>query len=198
LIRPLKEYTPPLLPDIALEGSRVVVRPPQREDWVDWAAVRRKNQDFLKPFEPVWPQNALDADHFDRRLRRQAADWQTGRAHAFLIFMKADLVGGININNICRGAAQFASLGYWLAKDAQGRGYMAEALRLICGYAFADLKLHRLNAGCLPDNARSRNLLLRAGFREEGFAEKYLEIDGRWQDHILFGLTVENWRTTPR
>jgi ribosomal-protein-alanine N-acetyltransferase len=188
----LKKPVIDAMPDIVLTGARLTARVARREDGPDWLAARRKNRDALEPFEPAWPPDALSAAHFQRRLERQTADWRMGRAQPFIIRLTdGALIGGININNITRGAAQFASLGYWLDADHQGQGYMAEAVRLIIAYAFDELKLHRLNAGCLAHNTRSRNLLLKLGFAEEGFAEKYLEINGAWQDHVLFGLPVE-------
>ena len=187
---------PPVsLPGFALEGQRIEVRPPRLEDWGQWAAVRKKNQDILRPLEPVWPTGCFSKEHFRKRLTRQAINWKTDSAYAFLIFLKENdsLIGGINLNHVCREAAQFASVGYWLDHDHQGQGYMTEALRLVVQHAFKKLKLHRINAGCLPDNQRSVNLLRKIGFREEGYAEKYLEIGGKWQDHILFGLNIEDW-----
>ncbi len=99
----------------------------------------------------------------------------------------------MNINNICRGSARHASLGYWIAQKYQSQGYMSEAMRLSIKFCFETLHLHRINASCLLHNERSKNLILRAGFAEEGMAKKYLKIDGKWQDHLLFGLTVEDW-----
>ena len=186
------------MPPVRLEGPRIFLRPPHYDDSATWIALREKNQDHLKPFEPLWPEDALTPEHFERRLARQAADWKINRSRSFLIFRRADdsMIGGMNINNIALGASQFGSLGYWLAADQQGHGYMQEALQLTAHYAFTEINLHRLNAGCVTHNARSRNLLLRAGFREEGYAEKYIEINGKWEDHILFGLPVENWLAT--
>ncbi len=178
------------LPEIKLEGFRVLLRPPGLRDYPDWVHVRRKNRDYLKPFEPTWAENALTHEFFIRRLQQQSRDWREGRAHSFLIFEKGkgDLIGGVNINHVCRGAAQSASLGYWLSEESQGQGLMAESLRLVVGFAFSELKLHRLNAACLPGNGRSRALLTKIGFRQEGFAESYIQIDGKWRDHVLYGL----------
>ena len=178
----------PKMPDVRLEGRRLVVRPPQQKDAAAWIDVRGRNQAFLAPWEPAWPDDALTPDFFRRRLARQAEEWRKGRGHGFLIFAGDDLVGGININNVVRGAAQFGSLGYWLAQDAQGKGYMREALSLVIAYGFSDLRLHRFNAACLAANERSRKLLLGLGFREEGFAAQYLKIADKWEDHVLFGL----------
>lgn len=182
------------LPNIVLRGERVTLRPPHSDDAEAWVEVRERNRTFLKNYEPSWPATPLATTLYAQRLARQAAEWRLDRTQPFFIFDTAGaLIGGININNICRGAAQFASLGYWIDEQRQGQGFMGDALRLLITYAFTDASLHRLNASCLPDNARSRRLLLGAGFAEEGFAAHYLEIDGQWQDHILFGLPIERW-----
>lgn len=191
----LGKSAPSALPAVTLTGFRIVARPPRRDDAANWLAVRERNRDYLKPYEPAWPADANTQAHFMRRLERQVADWRAGRGQPFLIFLReGDLIGGININNISRGAAQFASLGYWLDEKSQGKGYMAEALQLVLNYGFSELKLHRFNAGCLAHNERSKNLLKKCGFREEGYAHKYMEIEGKWQDHVLFGLPVEEWK----
>ncbi|HOO82359.1 MAG TPA: GNAT family protein [Alphaproteobacteria bacterium] len=183
-------------PDISLQCARVLMRPPTLTDWPEWVKVRAVNQDHIQPFEPLWPSEPFTQDLFKRRLARQIREWELGHANAFLIFKRdnGQLIGGMNINNICRGAAQYASLGYWIDWNHEGRGYMAESLALTLRYCFETLGLHRVNASCLAHNTRSRNVLVKAGFQEEGMAEKYLQINGEWQDHILFGLPIEHWK----
>ena len=191
-----KQTQQSLFPEIILKSDRIFMRPPQMTDWSQWAEVRGKNKDHIQPFEPRWAENALDEDFFERRIHRQAREWQAGRANAFVIFKNDhQLIGGMNINNICRGAAQYAALGYWIDQNHEGQGCMREALELTLKYCFKDLGLHRVNASCLPHNTRSKKTLLNAGFKEEGFAEKYLQINGEWQDHELFGLPIETWES---
>ena len=175
---------------VTLDGFRVRLRPPVLSDWPQWAEVRGRNQEALKPFEPHWGENALEADFFKRKLIRQHKDRSEDRGYSFLIFDKntSALIGGVNINHVCRGASQSASLGYWLDDARQGEGLMTESLRLIIRYCFETLNLHRLNAACLPHNARSIKLLKNAGFEEEGFAKSYVQINGLWQDHKIYGL----------
>jgi ribosomal-protein-alanine N-acetyltransferase len=182
-------------PLVRLDGERVSLRPPVDGDYAQWEDVRRRNYDFLKPYEPRWPEDCLSKSFYRRRLSRQLSDWREDRSYAFLIVRREDdaLVGGININNVCRGAAHFASLGYWLAQEHQGNGYMREGLAMILAYGFATLRLHRFNASTIPHNKRSRAVLEGLGFREEGFAPKYLQIDGKWQDHVLYGMSIEDW-----
>lgn len=186
---------PPEMPMIRIKGTRVHLRPPQLADWHAWAMLRSRNRAFLQPWEPTWEQDCLSEDYFQDRIRRQTREWHGDRAYAFLIMHNEPetIMGGFNLNYVCRGAAQFAALGYWLDEAEQGHGYMTEAGRLILAHAFWSLKLHRLNAACLPENVRSRALLTRLGFKEEGFAARYIEIDGLWRDHVLYGLPYEEW-----
>lgn len=177
-----------------VEGPRIYLRPPIRRDWRLWAEVRTVSREFLVPWEPTWPSDALTRTAFRRRLDRQSEEWERDTAYCFFVFRRADdtLIGGINLNNVRRGVAQMASLGYWIGKPYARRGYMTEAVRCAIAFAFEHVGLHRLEAACLPDNAASRAVLLRSGFKEEGVARRYLRINGEWQDHLLFGYLRED------
>lgn len=183
-------------PPVRLNGKRVFLRPPDPVDYPSWEKIRRESASHLIPFEPEWHPDGLGREMFLSRIERQSHDWKLGLSCSFLIFQANDqaVIGGININNIIRGAAQHCTLGYWLGESFQGQGYMSEAMRLILIYGFDTLKFHRFNAGTLPHNGRSSKLLRRFGFEEEGFAKSYLQINGEWQDHILFGLTEDNFK----
>lgn len=189
MIWPLREKLP--TGTIELKTERLVLRPAELSDYPQWKTVRQRSFPYLKPFEPSWPDGCLTADFFDRRVKRLAHDWANDRTYAFLIF-SADgtLVGGININNVCRGAANYGSLGYWLDESAQGHGYMTEAAAAVLHYAFQTLHFSRMNAATLAHNDKSRAMLERLNFSEEGFAKKYIQIDGRRQDHVLYGLNA--------
>ena len=178
------------LPSIA--GDTVTLRTPQMTDFGEWAAVREGSRDVLTPWEPIWPADDLTRGAFRRRLRRYAEDLRTDQGYAFLIFRRQDeaLVGGLTLANIRRGVAQAGSLGYWMGLPFVRNGYMTAAVRAIIPFAFGTLRLHRLEAACIPENAPSRALLAKAGFTEEGFARAYLKINGAWRDHVLFGLTT--------
>ena len=84
-------------------------------------------------------------------------------------------------------------IGYWIGRPHARRGYMTEAVHGACSFCFDQLSLHRVEAACLPRNEPSQGVLRKAGFREEGLAKKYLKIDGRWQDHVLFALLREDF-----
>lgn len=183
-------------PAIRLDGDRVFLRPPQTRDWPAWAELRAVSRDFLTPWEPTWPPDALARTAFNRRLRRQASEWREDEAYSFLVFDRRTdtLVGGIGLCNVRRGVAQMGTLGYWVGQPHARHGYTSDAARLVVGFAFSNLGLHRVEAACLPGNDASRGLLEKTGFRQEGHARGYLRIDGVWRDHITYAILREDWR----
>lgn len=188
---PTREPTPVLM------GPRLTLRPPRAGDHEEWRHLRRESRDFLKPYEPRWTESDLSRHVFIARLRRGQEEARKGTDHAFFLFLREDgreaLVGGLTLSNIRRRAAQYATLGYWMGRDYAGRGLMTEAVGTILPFAFETLGLHRIHAAFLPGNVASRRVLEKNGFKEEGYAENYLQIDGRWCDHVLFGLTRERY-----
>jgi [ribosomal protein S5]-alanine N-acetyltransferase len=174
------------LPCVAGEG--VVLRTPQMTDYNEWAALREKSRAFLMPWEPTWPEDDLSRGAFRRRIKRYVEDLRSDQGYAFLIVRNTDnaLVGGLTIANIRRGVAQAGSLGYWMGEPFARQGYMTAAVRAVVPFAFATLRLHRLEAACIPTNAGSIRLLENTGFVREGYAREYLCIDGAWQDHLLY------------
>jgi ribosomal-protein-alanine N-acetyltransferase len=179
-----------------LEHGRVYLRPPRGSDWRAWSKLRADSRGFLVPWEPTWPDDALTRRAFRRRLQQYNHELQAGHGYSFVILRQYDeaLVGGISVSNVRRGVAQSASLGYWIGRPYARQGYMAEALTAVLDFAFERLKLHRVEAACLPDNAASQGLLRKVGFTEEGYARGYLRINGEWQDHVLFGLLSDDRR----
>lgn len=192
-------FIPPSLlspPPIRLDGDRIYLRPPLPRDWRDWADLREESREFLTPWEPTWPADALGRPAFVRRIRRQASEWRDDEAYSFLVFTRAEdrLVGGIGLSNVRRGVAQMATMGYWVGHPFARQGFTSEAAVVMLGFAFGQLGLHRVEAACLPTNAASRGLLEKVGFQREGYARGYLRIDGRWADHILYGMLRDDWR----
>jgi [ribosomal protein S5]-alanine N-acetyltransferase len=172
-----------------LNGTRVFLRPPERSDYEAWASLRARSRDFLTPWEPSWPPDALSRAGFRARIARYAEDWRTDQAYNFFIFARDEtLVGGIGLSNLRRGVSETASLGYWVGEVFARQRYMTAALPLVLDFAFDRLGLHRVEAACLPSNIPSRSLLARAGFQQEGHARQYLCIEGKWQDHLLFAI----------
>jgi ribosomal-protein-alanine N-acetyltransferase len=172
----------------AISGDTVVLRAPQMADHAEWSALREASRDFLTPWEPTWPADDLTRAAFRRRIRRYAEDQRGDLAYPFFVFRKTDnvLVGGLTLANIRRGCAQAASLGYWMGEPYARQGYMTAAVSTVLPFAFGTLRLHRVEAACIPGNDASIRLLENTGFRREGFARQYLCINGIWQDHLLF------------
>jgi [ribosomal protein S5]-alanine N-acetyltransferase len=172
----------------AITGGGVLLRTPVSSDYAEWAAVREKSRDFLTPWEPTWPADDLTRSAFRRRIKRYAEDQRGDLAYAFLIFRSDDgaLVGGLTLANIRRGVAQAGSIGYWVGQPFARKGYMTAAVRALIPFCFGTLRLHRLEAACIPDNAASIGLLEKTGFKREGYARGYLCINGVWQDHLLY------------
>ena len=181
-----------LAPDGAwtVEGRGVRLRPPRRGDYEEWSDLRERSRAFLQPWEPSWPADDLTRAAFRRRLTAYARERAEGIAYRFLVFRTDDgaLTGGLSLSNIRRGVAQTATLGYWAGEPFAGRGYTSAAVEAAVRFAFGALGLHRVEAACVPENERSARVLLRCGFEHEGRARAYLQIDGRWRDHSLFGI----------
>jgi len=179
---------------LRLRHKRVYLRPPVQRDWREWAALRAESRDFLAPWEPTWPYDALTRGAFRRRLKIYKGEAKLGTGFSLLAFREADdvMLGGITLSNLRRGVAQAGSLGYWIGESYSRQGYMTESLVAVLNYAFLRLGLHRVEAACLEDNSASRALLLKCGFHEEGRAREYLRINGRWQDHQLFAVLRHN------
>jgi len=172
----------------SIEGNGVILRTPQMTDFEEWAALREASRQFLTPWEPTWPDDDLTRSAFRRRVKRYAEDLRADLGYAFLIVRHADgaLVGGLTLANIRRGVAQAGSVGYWVGLPFVRQGYMTAAVRAVIPFAFASLRLHRLEAACIPTNAGSTRLLEKTGFTREGYAREYLCINGMWQDHLLY------------
>jgi ribosomal-protein-alanine N-acetyltransferase len=173
----------------SIEGDGIMLRTPQMDDFEEWAALRDTSRDFLTPWEPTWPVDDLTRSAFRRRIKRYAEDLRSDQGYAFLIARNSDgaLVGGLTLANIRRGVAQAGSLGYWTGLPFVRQGYMTAAVRAVIPFAFASLRLHRLEAACIPSNSGSIKLLVKTGFVREGYAREYLCINGIWQDHLLYG-----------
>ncbi len=182
-----------------IRAGRVYLRPPHRRDVKKWLSLRASSRNFLEPWEPTWPKDALTRKAYFRRLRTYAMHTNSDTAYMFLVFRNDDrvLLGSISVNDVRRGVAQSCSIGYWVGEHYSGQGYMTEALSAFLPFIFSRLKIHRIEAACLPHNKASRVLLSKVGFQEEGHVRRYLKIDGKWQDHILFGLLDTDPKIAP-
>jgi ribosomal-protein-alanine N-acetyltransferase len=187
----------PFSPDLppVLRGTKVTLRVPQMADFEAWSELREASREFLSPWEPTWPHDDLTRTAFRLRIKRYWRDVEDDLAYPFFIhdIQSGNLLGGLTLSNVRRGVAQMASCGYWIGEGFTQRGYMTDAVRTVTSYAFDHLRLHRLEAACLPSNEASIRLLRKCGFTEEGLARRYLKINGRWEDHLLFGLVSSEY-----
>ncbi len=172
----------------AIETPRLVLRLPEMGDHIPWATIRRDGEAFLRAWEPEWA-----PDHFSRKAFRNRVYWShrardEGRALALFLIRRQDgrLIGAITLDNIRRGPSQSAQVGYWIGPDFARQGYMAEALEAVVRHAFQMMELTRIEAACLAENQPSRALLERSGFVYEGLVRGYLQIAGRWRDHMFY------------
>jgi ribosomal-protein-alanine N-acetyltransferase len=175
-------------PPPAIETQRITLRLPEMGDHVAWVQLRRNGEEFLRGWEPSW-----SSDHFTRKAFRNRVYWawrarEEGRALALFLVRRQDqrLMGAITLDNIRRGPSQSAQVGYWIGPDFARQGLMTEALAAVVHHAFGILDLSRIEAACLPENVASRALLERSGFKYEGVAQSYLQIGGRWRNHVLY------------
>ncbi|PPR79253.1 MAG: putative ribosomal N-acetyltransferase YdaF [Alphaproteobacteria bacterium MarineAlpha2_Bin1] len=171
-------------------GVDIYLRTPQFSDFNEWSTLRNESRNFLEPWEPKWSKNSLTKSDYRRRITRYEQDIRYERNIPFYIFLteRDILVGGVSLSNIRRGITQSCSLGYWIGEKFANRGYMTKAVAVSASIVFNVLKLHRLEAACIPQNIASRKVLEKIGFTEEGYARKYLQINGEWKDHTLFAL----------
>jgi [ribosomal protein S5]-alanine N-acetyltransferase len=183
---------PPGLGSTIAVGERIFLRRPTPRDRRQYLALRRRSVSFLRPWEPR--PSAKNA------AVRQFAAWlasaRSGRNEKLLICSSEDgaILGAINLNEIVRGPAQSAYLGYWIGAPYAKQGYMTEALPLALSHAFQALGLHRVEANIMPTNRPSLALVKRAGFRCEGYSPRYLKIAGRWRDRERWALLAEDWQ----
>jgi ribosomal-protein-alanine N-acetyltransferase len=177
-------------PEPLLRGDGIYLRPAVSGDFAAWVRLRSESREFLTPWEPLWPDDDLTRAAFRRRLRRQSDEMARDEAFSFLIFdAGADtLLGGLTLGGIRRGVAQSGTLGYWMGAPHAGKGRMTRAVASAVRFGFATLRLHRIEAACLPENTASQTLLERNGFQREGLARGYLRINGAWRDHLLYAM----------
>jgi ribosomal-protein-alanine N-acetyltransferase len=181
---------------VVLRGRGVWLRAPLMADYVQWAELRALSRDHLTPWEPLWLRDELSRSSFRRRVRHYQREAREDLGYAFLIFSEDEetLVGGLTMSNVRRGVTQAAVLGYWLGRPYVCRGYMTAAVRTAVQYAFDTLHLHRLEAATMPNNVASCRVLERNGFRREGYAQRLLKINGRWEDHVMHALVCDEPR----
>jgi ribosomal-protein-alanine N-acetyltransferase len=187
---------PPL--STRLVTDRLVLRAPKTSDLPEIRRGMRRNAAHLAP----WVSRALGGGDpnsitaLSKSILSQRRAWRQGVQFAFAIFTRepeAPFIGKISLTQVCRGALQSAYLGYWIDRERQGTGLMTEAVKATLAFAFGPAGLHRVQINIMPRNAASRRIVDKLGIRSEGVAERYLEIAGSWEDHIMYAITAEEW-----
>ena len=176
--------------ELNINTERCYLRLPNLNDFESWVNLRKKSEDFLSKWEPERDRNFYSMTLFRSRVKWAKNKFNEKKViHAF-IFRREDesLIGAVTLDNVRRGAAQSGSIGYWLGEPFQKKGYMFEAVQALVFYVFKNFDLSRLEAATLPENQASRSLLERAGFKYEGVSQSYLQISGRWRNHVMYAL----------
>ena len=164
------------------------LRLPEHRDFREWAKLRHESKAFLSPWEPIWAPDHLSRASFTNRVYWSQRAVKNGKAVPLFVFHKeaGQLVGAITLDNIRRGPSQVGTIGYWVGRQYARQGYMSEAIIAMVAHAFGALDLSRVESACLPDNLASRGVLEKAGFKYEGVAQSYIQINGRWRNHVLY------------
>jgi [ribosomal protein S5]-alanine N-acetyltransferase len=181
---------------VRLEDAPTAIRPTEGGDAADQARLRVANRNHTSPWDPVRDPSFYTEAGQRLELDLDARAWTAGTGYAFAVLelgAEERLVGRVALSNVVRGPWLNANLGYWIAADAGGRGHATRAVRLALSFAFDHARLHRVQPAIIPRNDRSVAVARRVGFRLEGRAERYLRINGAWEDHDIYALTVEDW-----
>lgn len=178
----------------SIRGHGVWLRPPMGADYAAWAELRAMSRAHLTPWEPQWAADELSRAAYKVRLRYYAREAREDLGYAFFVLRSDDsrMVGGVTLSNVRRGVSQSASLGYWMGLPHVRRGHMKAAVAAIVAHGFEALRLHRVEAACLPSNEGSIRVLEANGFIREGLARRYLKINGVWQDHLLYARAIDD------
>ncbi len=187
---------------LELTGRRVTLRPLTVDDFEAWREVRRRCADWLLKWEPArldgYPDPVEDRRTFAARCGARERERQMGSGYGFGIFLGRRFVGEMNLSGIQRGPFQNGFVGYWIDEAVAGQGYTPEAAAVMLRFCFEELGLHRIQVSIIPRNAASRRVAEKLGLREEGIAVRFLEINGVWEDHVCYAVTVEEWQAERR
>jgi ribosomal-protein-alanine N-acetyltransferase len=183
----------------SLVDGPVGLRPWRLRDGAAWVESRLANEEWLAPWEgrpataavATWAEwHTLAA--YTAMLRRQRKQAKSGWSLPFAVTFEERLAGQVTVSNVVRGALDGASVGYWVDGRLAGRGIMPTVLALVVDHCFGPVGLHRVEANVRPENAASRRVVEKLGFRHEGIRERFLYIDGAWRDHVCYALTRED------
>ena len=181
---------------LELAGRRISLRTLSDVDYPAWYEVRTRCRDWLVPWEPRpngFPPPAEDRGSFSARCAIRERERQLGTGYGFGIFVDGRFGGEVTLSSIQRGPFQSAFIGYWVDQALAGQGYVPEAVVMTLHFSFEALGLHRVEISIIPRNQASRRVVEKLDIRMEGVAERFLEIDGTWEDHARYAMTSEEW-----
>jgi ribosomal-protein-alanine N-acetyltransferase len=181
---------------LRLEDVPTAIRPTSLDDVDEQLALRRVNREHTGPWDPLRDQGFYTTAGQRLELELDQRAWAAGTAFAFAVLAMDEgdrIIGRVALANVVRGPWQNATLGYWIDHRVAGRGHASRAVRLVLGYAFDHLGLHRVQPAIIPRNTASLGVARKVGFRHEGRALRYLKINGVWEDHDIYALTAEDW-----
>ena len=186
---------------LELVGRRLTLRTLTEGDYDAWFEVRSRCRDWLVPWEPRprgAPLPAEDRGSFAARCAIRERERQLGTGYGFGIFVRGRFAGEVTLSSIQRGPFQSSFIGYWIDQALAGQGYIPEAVVMVLHFAFEALGLHRAEISIIPRNSASIRVVEKLSLRMEGVAERFLEIDGVWEDHARFAMTTEEWEARHR
>jgi ribosomal-protein-alanine N-acetyltransferase len=180
------------------------MRPLRMRDAQAWHDLRRENAAWLKPWEASRPADEVPEMSFANMVRRLRAEARAGRTMPFALTWSGTFIGQLTVANITWGSLCGATIGYWVDQGHAGRGVMPTAVALAADHCLLTMGLHRIEICIRPENANSRRVVEKLGFREEGLRPAFLHIDGAWRDHLVYVVTAEEipgglmnrWRAT--
>ncbi|MDQ0416196.1 ribosomal-protein-alanine N-acetyltransferase [Croceifilum oryzae] len=177
-----------------LQSNNLYLRPLEISDAEPLCQLLLRNRSFFQPYEPIRPESYYCLDTQTQQISAAIQSFANDSGYTFGIFRESDhtLIGRVTLSAVSRGPFQNAYLGYYLDQQANGNGYMTEAIKLILHYCFQEISLHRIQAGVMSKNTASIRVLEKNGFRREGLAQRYLQINGQWEDHLLYAITEED------
>jgi ribosomal-protein-alanine N-acetyltransferase len=177
---------------VRLAAGQVGLRPLRVRDATAWREIRQRNTDWLTQWEATSPDGPHDlAPTYATMVRRLRREARQGRTLPFAVTYEQRFVGQLTVNGITWGSFRSGFVGYWIDRTYAGRGVMPTALALTVDHCFA-IGLHRIEVNIRPENAASRRVVEKLGFRQEGVRARMLHIDNDWRDHLSFALTVED------
>ncbi len=154
-----------------------------------------RNKSFLEEWEPVHNEEFYERQYHEKQLGQDIISMENQTLFRLWIFKKDDeskLIGTMGFSNIVKGVFLSCFLGYKLDGDEINKGYMTEAIQKGIDIMFNEFGLHRIEANIMPKDKRSLRVAEKVGFYNEGLANKYLKINGKWEDHIHMVLLNDN------